>query len=66
MRAQELIPHITFCFVTVKADLDGTIFAYNHRMQPAHVILTTRVVPSRSIPQLTQVCCMRLEKVLAF
>ena len=44
------------------ADLEGMIFAYNHRMQPACVILTIRVVPSRSILQLDQVCFVRLEK----
>ena len=44
----KLIPRVSLCYAQqkegariLKANLDGTTFAYNYRMQPAHRVMYT-------------------------
>ena len=48
--------------IVLKADLHGTTFAYNCRMQLAHVMLTTRIASCKSALQLAYDCCTQHEK----
>ena len=47
----------------LRADLDGTIFAYDCRMRPAHIMSATRIVPPESHVQHLHDSCTHSQNV---
>ena len=55
-------PLLELCNALLRADLDGTTFAYNRCMRLAHIMSATRIVSSKSDVQRLHDSCTKREK----